>query len=234
VTPYDLHPNTFYFTVPHQVHLKEGTTIPTSISLSFNDDFVASDNDGSLRALPIIQNPHNGHALSLTPKDVRFVEDMLEKILTEYASKEAWQNSMLLSCMKVLLIYLSRLYVEQFENIPQGEDRILLKKYLAAIESSFTDLHEVAAYAEKLHISPGHLGDVIKAQSGRPAIALIHDRLMLEAKRLLFHTDQSMKEVAFHLGFEDASYFNRFFKRLTGLTPLSYRNHFREMSYANR
>ncbi len=140
---------------------------------------------------------------------------------------------MLLSYMKVLLVYLSRLYMEQFNDNDGENDRILLKKYLRRIDESYTSLHEVAAYAEMLNISAGHLSEVIKEQSGKGAIVHIHERLILEAKRLLFHTDSTIKEIAFHLGFEDASYFNRFFKRLTGHTPLNYRTNFREMYHSN-
>ena len=233
MTPYDLKPNTFYFTVPNQVHMKEKIAPLTGISLSFSNDFLASDNDGSLRGLPIIQNPYNGHELSLNALDLQFAEDILEKILTEYAAKNVWQHTMLLSYMKILLVYLSRSYMEQFKEQGPSANRILLKKYLAKIETSYTEAHEVAAYAEMLNISAGHLSEVIKEQSGKPAIAHIHERMILEAKRLLFHTDHAIKEIAFHLGFEDASYFNRFFKRLTGHTPVHYRSTFREMYHSN-
>ena len=234
MTPYDLKPNTFYFTVPHQVHLKEDITPMTGIIVSFSNDFLASDNEGTLKMLPIIQNPYNGHELSLNARDMEFVEGTLEKLLVEYASKEAWQHTMILSYMKILLVYLSRLYMEQFKESESGPDRLLLKRYLARIDQSYTQQHEVAAYAEMLNISAGHLSDVVKAQSGKPAIAHIHERLILEAKRLLFHTDYVIKEIAFHLGFEDASYFSRFFKRMTGHTPLDYRAYIREMYHVNR
>jgi len=232
--PYDIKPNKFYFTVPHQVHLKEEMTPLTGICLRFNRDFLATDHDGTLSSLPIIQNPHNGHELSLDAKDLQFVEDILGKLLDEYDSKSAWQPAMLLSYMRILLVCLSRLYTEQFSGSGQGEDRLLLKRYLAKIEDSYRQLHEVADYASLLNISPGHLGDVVKEQSGKPAITHIHERLAMEAKRLLFHTDQVIKEIAFHLGFEDASYFSRFFKRMTGHTPQVYRDNFREMYQPNR
>lgn len=233
MTSYILKPDTFYFTSPHQVHLKEEAVSLMGIILSFNNDFLASDNEGILQELPIIRNPYNGHELFLDTQDLRFVEDILEKIITEYASKAAWQHTMLLSYMKVLLVHLSRLYMQQFHNKEQAPDRVLLKKYLSRIEESYTQHHEVNVYAEMLNISAGHLSEVVKEQSGKPAIAHIHERLILEAKRLLFHTDQSIKEIAFHLGFEDASYFNRFFKRLTEYTPLHFRNNFREKYHAN-
>jgi AraC family transcriptional activator of pobA len=90
-------------------------------------------------------------------------------------------------------------------------------------------VHEVSAYATQLHISAGHLSEVIKAQTGRPAIKHLHERLVLEARRLLLHTQQPLKEIAYDLGFQDASYFNRFFKREAGLTPADYRTSVRKM-----
>ena len=229
ITPYDLKPDTFYFTVPSQVHLKEETEPLSGFTLSFSTDFLASDNNGTLKDLPVILNPHNGHELSLNPQDLDFITDILEKIETEYLSKDTWQHHMLLAYVKILLIYLSRLYNEQFSEKELFPGRLLLKNYLSKIDESFTELHEVAAYAEMLNISAGHLSELVKEQSGKPAIVHIHERLILEAKRLLFHTDYAIKEIAFHLGFEDASYFNRFFKRLTTYTPVFYRNNFREM-----
>lgn len=233
MNPYVLKPNTFYFTIPHQVHVKEEATPITGVILNFTHDFLASDNEGVLKDLPIIRNPYNRQEIFLNTQDLHFVEDILERVLMEYNSKAPWQHTMLLSYMKVLLVYLSRLYMQQFHDREQAPERMLLKKYLSRIEESYTRHHEVSTYADMLNISAGHLSEVVKVQSGKPAIAHIHDRLILEAKRLLFHTGLSNKEIAFHLGFEDASYFNRFFKRLTGHTPLHYRNNFREMYHSN-
>jgi AraC-like DNA-binding protein len=227
--PYVLKPNTFYFAVPQQVHLKEEARPLTGISISFTEEFLAMEEGGLLRGLPIIKNPQGGHQLLLDKTDLTLVEDLLEKIYAEYQIKHDWQNSMLSAYMKVLLIHLSRLYNDQFSDISQVPDKALLNRYLDKINESYARLHEVAAYVALLNISAGHLGDVVREHSGKPAIAHIHERLLVEARRLLFHTDLAAKEIAFELGFEDASYFNRFFKRLSGQTPLEYRNHNREM-----
>lgn len=229
MTPYTLKPDTFYFTVPHQVHLKEEAAPISGCTLSFSKDFLAIDENGSLKNLPIIQNPHNGHELLLNKHDVLFIEELLDKLYTEYHMRNNWQHSMLFAYIKVLLIYLSRLYSEQFSNRVPSPDRELLKRYLSKIEASYKQWHEVAEYAQMLNISAGHLSEVVKEQSGKTAIEHIHERLILEAKRLLVHTDSTIKEIGFALGFEDASYFNRFFKRLTQQTPLEYRNTVREM-----
>jgi len=229
MTPYTLKADTFYFTTPHQIQLKEEAEPLTGIIMAFTEEFLAMEENSSLKQLPIIQNPYNGHELSLSPQDVIFVEDIMDKTYAEYLSKNTWKQGMLTAYIKVLLIYLSRLYTEQYSNAELVPNRVLLKKYLSKIEESYLNEHEVTAYADMLNISAGHLSEVVKEQSGKPAITHIHERLILEAKRLLFHTEQSIKEIAFQLGFEDASYFNRFFKRITNHTPVEYRVTIREM-----
>ncbi|HTK18050.1 MAG TPA: helix-turn-helix transcriptional regulator [Mucilaginibacter sp.] len=227
--PYTIRNDTFYFTIPHQVHLKEDVQPFTGTSIGFTSEFLNIMGNASLKQLPIIQNPHNGHELNLKAEDVLFIEDMLDKIYNEFNSKKGWQHNMLMSYMQVLLIFLSRLYTVQFSDTAQSQDRQLLKRYLSRIEEMYTELHEVNNYADILNISAGHLSEVVKEQSGKPAIVHIHERLIMEAKRLLFHSERSIKEIAFELGFEDASYFNRFFKRITQTTPAVYRSSTREM-----
>lgn len=230
MTPYRVKSNAFYFTNPQQVHLKEESTPFTGLTLTFTEEFLAMDDSGTLKQLPIIQARDSGHELILNEQDQIFIEDILGKLLAEYEAKNSWQQSMLLAYMKVLLIYLSRLYKQQFgpaANPTPGKQ--VLKSFLSKVDEWHRQLHEVTAYASMLNLSAGHLSELVKEQSGKPAIAHIHERLIVEAKRLLFHTEHSIKEIAFQLGFEDASYFNRFFKRLTQHTPINYRNTIREM-----
>jgi AraC family transcriptional activator of pobA len=226
---YTLKPDSFYFTVPHQVHLKESSEPFKGFIIGFTEEFLLLEGNDRLRQLPVIQNPHNGHELDLLPEDLVFLDDILNKIHAEYIGKSNWQHSMLLAYTQVMLIYISRLYTTQVAIKEQMPGRTLLKRYLFKIEESFTELHDVAAYADMLNVSAGHLSETVKQQSGKPAIMHIHERLMLEAKRLLFHTELSVKEISFQLGFEDASYFNRFFKRTAELTPAEYRASTREM-----
>lgn len=229
MTPYTLKPNTFYFTVPHQVNIKEEIGPMEGMVLCFTEDMLALDESGTLKKLPIIQNPQNGHELQLNEQDVAFIEDILQKLHAEYTGNHSWQQSMLLAYLRVLLIYLSRLYSQQLTDAHVLPDKLLLKKYLAKVDEWYLKLHDVTAYANMMNLSAGHLSELVKEQSGKPAIVHIHERIMVEAKRLLFHTDNSVKEIAFGLGFEDASYFNRFFKRISGHTPAEYRNTIREM-----
>jgi AraC family transcriptional activator of pobA len=229
MTPFTLKSNTMYFYVPNRIIVKEGTDAIWATGIAFTKEFLALQENASLTKLPIIESNLGGHELLLNDADLEFVEDLITKINAENVNPGEWQQRMLTAYLTVLLTYLSRLYVQQFQSVEPSADRVLFKNYQSKINESYKELKEVGDYASLLNISAGHLSEVVKMQSGKPAIKHIHERLVLEAKRLLFHTNQSLKEISFDLGFSDASYFNRFFKRETDLTPAEYRTRIREM-----
>jgi AraC family transcriptional activator of pobA len=226
---YIIQDHSIYFTGPGDVIVKEGSEQLWSTGIAFTKEFLSFQESASLSNLPLIQNLQKGHELILTETDIEFVEDIIAKINTEYESPGEWQQRMLTAYLTVLLTYLSRLYTEQYKDKDISTEKLLLKKFQAKINECYRELHEVGDYASVLHISAGHLSEVIKLQTGKPAIKHIHERIVLEARRLLFHTNNSLKEIAFDLGFSDASYFNRFFKRETGTTPAGYRTNIRKM-----
>jgi AraC family transcriptional activator of pobA len=229
MTPYTLKSNTVYFYVPNRIIVKEGTDKLWATGIAFTKEFLSLQENASMAKLPIIESRQGGHELLLKEEDVVFVEDLLTKINVEYRTPNDWQQRMLTAYLTVLLTYLSRLYVEQFPTMDTSAEKTLLKNYQEKINESFREMKEVTDYASQLNISAGHLSEVVKLQSGKPAIKHIHERLVLEARRLLFHTNDSLKEIAYNLGFSDASYFNRFFKRETEVTPAEYRERIREM-----
>lgn len=229
MTCYERQDNALYFTAPHQILVKEAPTPFWGTYLTFTEELLALQQHAALRELPLIRNPYNRHELLLTEADSVFVEQLLASLHAEHHRPGEWQHRMLSAHLTLLLTYLSRRYTEQFTGDELSADRRVLKAYQASIEQHFRERHEVGAYAALLHLSAGHLSEVVKAQSGKPAIKHVHERLVLEAKRLLFYSAQSLKEIAFELGFSDASYFNRFFKREAGLTPAEYRATIREM-----
>lgn len=95
------------------------------------------------------------------------------------------------------------------------------------LKKDFKRLKKPADYAHSLGITPAHLNDTIKLATGYSVSEQIHQQIILETKRLLFFSELSMKEIGFEIGFEDPVYFNRLFKKLTGQTPLTFRETFR-------
>ena len=92
-------------------------------------------------------------------------------------------------------------------------------QFFLLLENHFKEEKQVGFYADKLYIRSKRLNQILKEKTGKSISALLHERTIMEAKHELFVSERSIKEIAFELGFEDQSYFTRFFKRMTGQTP---------------
>jgi len=106
----------------------------------------------------------------------------------------------------------------EFESVKQE-----LKRENSLIPLITARAGVIAFYAEKLHISPNYLNILCKKNLKISATQLIHQRISIEAKRLLQSTERSIKEIAFELGFADQAYFSNFFKQQTGASPSDFR-----------
>jgi len=104
-----------------------------------------------------------------------------------------------------------------------GQKQHVLVQLRRLIEQHYKTLRLPGEYARLLHITPNHLNALCQELVGRPAGAVIRDRVLLEAKRLLTNADMTASEIADSLNFQDNSYFSRFFKKYTGVTPEGFR-----------
>ncbi|GAB4006594.1 AraC family transcriptional regulator [Spirosoma migulaei] len=99
----------------------------------------------------------------------------------------------------------------------------ITKAFKSELEREFTTLKSPASYAEQLNLSTPYLNECVKTATGHSVSFHIQQRIVLEAKRLLHHSDKSVKEIAAELGYEDYSYFVRLFRKAAGMTPLAFR-----------
>lgn len=121
-----------------------------------------------------------------------------------------------------LLVRASRLY-HSIEHPATAGDTLLIK-FQGLIERHFREFRNPARYAKILSVTPNYLNLVCKQRGGRAAGKLITQRVVLEAKRLLAHTELTAAEIAYRLNFDDNSYFGRYFKRQAGMTPAKFRS----------
>lgn len=166
-TLYQLDPNCFYFSTPQQVHIKEQAKPFMGVNICFTREFIELESNRLFRNLPIITNPQNGHELKLQAADRDFIRRIISLMLEEQHQHQSWKNAALQAYLHNLLIYLSRLYEQQFTVNGQNTDRQLLRQFTTLIAEHYLQLHEVATYAQLLNISTGHLTAVVKAQSGK-------------------------------------------------------------------
>ena len=98
----------------------------------------------------------------------------------------------------------------------------IVQRYNQLLLEYDTKEHAVSFYAEKLNITPNHLNKCVKLVLNKSASGLLNEMIILEAKVLMNQNPINVGELAFALGFEDPSYFTRFFKKHTGITPTEY------------
>ena len=103
-----------------------------------------------------------------------------------------------------------------------------VRRFTELVELQYLQERQVAHFADLLAMTADHLNTCVKKRTGRTASSVIHDRLLLEAKRLLLHADLSIKEVGFALGMQDPAYFTRWFHKAAAATPAAFRASIRE------
>lgn len=109
------------------------------------------------------------------------------------------------------------------ETLAPDAARRLVVRFTALLEKEFRSGRGIADYAAALGVTPTHLTRCCKQTCGRPASALLHDRLLFEARRMLSETDQPVGHIARDLGFTSPAYFTRAFQHQTGKTPSAFR-----------
>ncbi|NML40259.1 helix-turn-helix domain-containing protein [Chitinophaga sp. G-6-1-13] len=111
-----------------------------------------------------------------------------------------------------------------------NQRQTITTKFRKLVKKRFKDQKQVQQYAELLHITPLYLNECVKATTGFPASHWISEEILLEARRLLYYTRLDARQIAFELGYEDAAYFSRLFKKHTSMTPLAFRAQNHELS----
>jgi len=101
---------------------------------------------------------------------------------------------------------------------------IITREFKLLLERDFILIKQPSDYAGALNISTSYLNECVRNVTGCPVSYHIHQRIILEAKRLLYYSDKSVKEIAADLGYDDYPYFCRIFARITGTTALAFRN----------
>lgn len=215
-----------HFVSPGQVHEVRRDTDSYGCVLLFTAEFyyLHLANKDMLYELPFLNNNHLRPILNLTPEEAAETRTLTAGMRREYENAHPYSEEMIRSLLNVLLLNARRLF-ESREQVPQdetGESR-LVRDLRKLVDRSFHSMHSVSAYANALHVTPGHLNDTTKQVTGKTVSTLIHERIVLEAKRMLVHSDQSIKEIAYALGFDDPSYFTRFFRERVGESPGAFR-----------
>ncbi len=152
---------------------------------------------------------------------------LIEQIKSEVQNPELAQYEFLVSLMKIFLISASRSKAQQLANAMPlkggNKEPLILQNLKDAIDKDYKSKHTPKEYAGLLNISPNALARITKKHFNKTLTSLITERIIIEAKRELYLTNKSVKELAYELGYEDEYYFSRFFKKNVNIPPQVYR-----------
>jgi len=150
---------------------------------------------------------------------------LFDTLAREYGQHEVGRELMLQSLISALLVWLARQALADQQGEAQLSDRgrTHLRRFQALIERHYRSHQPLDWYASQLGLSVAHLNSLCRRLARQSGLQIIHQRLLLEAKRNLVYTSMTIAQVADSLGFSEAAYFSRFFRRGTGISPRDFR-----------
>jgi len=158
--------------------------------------------------------------IALDDKAKASFELLLQVFREEFQTSDNIQGEMLQMLLKRLIIKLVRIAKEQLIVKELNNQQIdIIRQYNVLVDTHFREKRQVKEYADLLFKSPKTLSNLFSIYGQKTPRQIIHERVVLEAKRLLRYTDLNAKEVAYNLGFEDPSHFTHYFKKVAGSTP---------------
>ncbi|WP_242928937.1 AraC family transcriptional regulator [Pontibacter vulgaris] len=223
---YPVKPNTVFFLTPGQVHNWQLTPDTEGYILFFNPAYYLLDfPHHKLQNFPFFQNLLHKPFLILSDADLLKLESIIKSMEQELRQQQAYTNAIIRNYLDILLLQLTRLYQteKQEKQLPAGMHS-QLEQLENLIDAHYKEHLPVSYYAQQLNVSAKQLNEICKRAIGQTTTELIQNRIILEAQRLLAYADLTVTQVAAELGYFDATYFFRFFKKKVGQTPEQFKN----------
>jgi AraC-like DNA-binding protein len=224
---YKIKPPCVFFLSPGQTHNLELSHDIDGYIFLFTAEFylINQKNKNRLLEFPFFFSVDQENPPLYLPNedDNNFLKNLFYRACNEIDRDEIPSEEVIRSLLDLVLLTCNQLYPDEYKKVQKGKGHILVKNFLRLIEENYQNNLRVNDYAEKLAITSNHLTQLVKQITGKTSVELIREKILVEVKRLLLHTNYTVSEIAVLLNFPDQSYFTKFFKKQTGITPLQYR-----------
>jgi AraC family transcriptional regulator, transcriptional activator of pobA len=228
-SPYALSPDTLYFISPGQVHFGQFTRPLEGYAIVFLEEFLLYPGSfsSSIYEMSFFHTVGQKPVLRLNRPDAAGIKSHISAMAREYSHTGQERLPLLRAYLYILMVNIQRLYAAAYPVQNSVKETSFVRKFKHLVSTHCTQQTPLETYAARLNVSTGHLSNAIKELTGQSPGQIIRREIALEAKRLLAHTDLTAAEVGYRLNFEDPSYFGRFFKKATGLSPSTFRKQVR-------
>ena len=221
---YPMRPGSFFLMTPGQVHAWNLEDKTDGYIIFFQRHFYQlQSTENNLVEFPFFHSLHANPLLQL--KKNHTIEVLIQDMLEEFSTSSTLDHRILRSYLDLLLLKLAKEYPVKGQKEFTNSSTFKLRKLEALIEEHYSILKTPGEYAELMNLSTAHLNMICKQNLGKTLSYLIQERIILEAKRLFSYSDLTINQVSDQLNFADASYFIRFFKKFTGITPVQFKKH---------
>ncbi len=208
-----------FFLAPGQAHQWNLHEKTTGYQVMFSPQFLPA----TTARLPFFISSSKPY-LSLGPVEFANLTQELVILKNEFDNQDLFVHEVIRQRLQIILTLLHRWYAKSDPLLVSESSNRLIVRFFDLLEKHIHEEAMVNFYAKQLYVSPNYLNIICRKEVGFSAGDCIRQRLLLEAKRLLAMTQHDVKEISFGLGFQDAAYFSRFFKKHTGYTPKTFRD----------
>ena len=196
-------------------------------SLWFNREFYCVhtyDSEVSCNGL-LFFGSNNTPVVQLDTSETIRLRTLFGVLEEEFTVRDVNQEEMLRILLKRFIIRCTRLARKQLiDEQASSSDNDLIRQFSYLVEEHYRTKKTVAEYAAMMHRSPKTITNVFGKFAPESALQVIHNRIVMEARRMLLYTDAPAKEIAWKLGYEDPAQFSKLFKKHAGLSPTDFRN----------
>ena len=223
---HELTGNQVFFIAPGQMHQIVEEEQSSGYAIVFTEEFLIRN--GIRRSLiddlNLFRSYGESPPLELEGFELQFLSDRCESMIELTTTGKKYTYEALGAHLKLLLIECQNLCSINPEGHDASSGASLVRDFKELLDLHFTEWHSSSSYAEALNVSPDHLNRVVRSTTGKTAKEHVQARITIGAKRLLYFTDLSIKEIGYDLGFSEPGNFSAFFKKCTGHPPSHYRN----------
>ena len=228
---YDVIDNAMFFIDKNQVHYFDDNLDYHGILIHFNESFLVqkdSEVDFFLK-YNLFKSPYQEPSCCVNDGSDQILDEYVTQIKRELLNQNDFgKEELLRTYLKAMLIQVQRRKNELEHNLNDksilpNDKKIQLIKFVNLVDENYNKGLSVSEYAQQMHISSRTLSDLISLNLNKTPSQMIQERIILEAKRLLLHSELNVNQIGYRLGFDDPSYFVKYFKKHANTSPSEFR-----------
>ncbi len=221
---YEVKPCSIFFLTPGQVHSWNLSGNIKGFTIFFTTQFYLMDStEKKLVDIPFFHSLSNHPYLYLDCMKDESIRQAIHEIFVENEKRENGSDVIIRAYLDIIITKLARYYKQSWISQQTSNLTYQIRELESLVDKHYKQYKLPREYADKMNLSPKHLNEICKKGLSKTVGDLIQERIILEVKRLLAYSHKNISEIADELNFSDKSYFIRFFKKQTGVTPEQFR-----------